>query len=97
MSATEVMATEQAYRGTDKLLFGIVLGVITFWLFAGTVGTVAPEILKDINRGGTEYVNAQAMNLGVSITALFSPPCCTNWASSTRRCSSSSSTPSESR
>lgn len=71
-SATEVKAAEQAYRGTDKLLFGIVLGVITFWLFAGTVGTVAPEILKDINRGGTEYVNAQAVNLGVSITALFS-------------------------
>jgi len=72
MSATETKAAAPTYQGTEKLLWGIVLGVITFWLFAGTVGTVAPEILKDINRGGTEYVNAQAMNLGVSITALFS-------------------------
>lgn len=65
-------ATEQGYQGTEKLLWGIVLGVVTFWLFAGTAGTVAPAILRDINAGGTEYVNAQAMNLAVSITSLFS-------------------------
>lgn len=59
------------YQGTEKLLWGIVLAVVTFWLFAGTAGTVAPEILKDIN-STQEYVNAQSMNLAVSITALFS-------------------------
>ena len=60
-----------AYRGSDKLLLGIVLAVVTFWLFAGTVGTIAPEILRSIN-SETERVTAQQMNLGVSITALFS-------------------------
>lgn len=60
-----------AYRGTDRLLLGIVLAVITFWLFAGTVGTIAPEILRSIN-SDAERVTAQQMNLAVSITALFS-------------------------
>jgi len=30
----------QAYRGNDKLIFGIVLAVITFWLFAQTTDNV---------------------------------------------------------
>lgn len=72
VAASKSTVSAPTYQGTEKLLWGIVLGVVTFWLFAGTVGTVAPEILKEINQGGTEYVNAQAMNLGVSITALFS-------------------------
>lgn len=59
------------YQGTEKLLWGIVLAVVTFWLFAGTAGTVAPEILRDIN-SNQEYVDAASMNLAVSITALFS-------------------------
>ena len=48
MTATEEKSSAPAYQGTEKLLWGIVLAVVTFWLFAGTVGTVAPEILKDI-------------------------------------------------
>lgn len=47
MSATTAVPTtptKPAYQGTEKLLWGIVLSVITFWLFAGTAGTVAPEI-----------------------------------------------------
>ena len=59
------------YQGTDRLLLGIVLGVITFWLFAGTAGTVAPALMDDIN-SSQEYVDASEMNLAVSITALFS-------------------------
>jgi len=70
--AAPAAATPKAYQGTDKLLFGIVLAVITFWLFAGTAGTVAPAIMKDINSGGTTYIEAASMNLAVSITALFS-------------------------
>lgn len=69
--AKQASAT-QGYQGTEKLLWGIVLGVVTFWLFAGTAGTVAPAILADINASGVEYVDAAAMNLAVSITALFS-------------------------
>ena len=62
-----------SYQGTERLLWGIVLAVITFWLFAGTVGTVAPSVMKDIN-GATpgRYINEQSMNFAVSITALFS-------------------------
>lgn len=62
-----------AYHGSERLLWGIVLGVITFWLFAGTTGTVAPSILKDINAGSAkQFIDVNAMNLAVSITALFS-------------------------
>lgn len=63
--------TTKPYQGTEKLLWGIVLAVITFWLFAGTVGTVAPNVLADINKNHP-WVDPSSMNLAVSITALFS-------------------------
>lgn len=73
MSATAPSAAAPAYHGTERLLWGIVLGVVTFWLFAGTVGTVAPSILKDINADPTRpFIDINAMNLAVSVTALFS-------------------------
>lgn len=69
--------TGQGFKGNDKLLTGIVLGVLTFWMFAGTVGTVARSILTDINGAPIDKVVAplvslDQMNLAVSITALFS-------------------------
>ena len=60
------------FRGNDKLLLGIVLAVAAFWLFAMTAGTVAPAIMEDVNTAGTEYVDVNAMNFAVSVTALFS-------------------------
>ena len=39
----------RAFKGNDRALLGIVLGVITFWLFAGTIGTIARSVLNDIN------------------------------------------------
>ncbi|WP_313716375.1 hypothetical protein [Arsenicicoccus bolidensis] len=36
-------------RGNDRLLAGLVLAVLTFWLFAGSAGSVAPAIMRDIN------------------------------------------------
>lgn len=72
MSSQAVSSPASTYRGNDKLLLGIVLAVLTFWLFAGSAGTVAPAILRDINGGGVNYVDAASMNLAVSITALFS-------------------------
>lgn len=74
MSTSAVAANPSnptGYQGTNKLLLGIVLAVLTFWLFAGSAGTVAPAILADVN-ASEEHVSAQAMNLAVSITALFS-------------------------
>ena len=80
MSANQTMAGTAArhgYRGNDKLLLGIVAGVLTFWMFAGTVGTIARAMLTDINGGpidqvATPLVDLNQMNLAVSITALFS-------------------------
>ncbi len=71
-NVAETAGTEEGYRGNDKLLLGMVLAVTAFWLFAGTAGTVAPAIMSDINAGGTEYVDVDAMNFAVSVTALFS-------------------------
>jgi MFS transporter, DHA2 family, multidrug resistance protein len=65
-------STQPGYQGNDKLLLGIVLAVMAFWLFAMTAGTVAPAILEDINAAGLEYVDVNSMNLAVSLTALFS-------------------------
>ncbi len=71
-TSTAAPAAEvKPYQGTEKLLWGIVLAVVTFWLFAGTAGTAAPEILKAVNKD-QEYVSAPMMNFAVSVTSLFS-------------------------
>ncbi|KAE8763862.1 MFS transporter [Georgenia thermotolerans] len=76
-TAAAVPRTAQEFKGNDKLLTGIVLGVLTFWMFAGTVGTIARAMLADINGGQIDQVanpnvTLDQMNLAVSITALFS-------------------------
>ena len=55
-----------SYRGTDQLLFGIILGVLAFWLFAQTTLNIAPAMAADLG------VTTNVMNIAVSITALFS-------------------------
>ncbi len=81
MASTTPTRAQATFQGNDKLLLGIVLGVVTFWLFAGTMGTVAPNILADLNGPYSDaakrtwenpLVAVSAMNLAVSITALFS-------------------------
>lgn len=57
---------KQEYVGNDKLLLGIVLGVITFWLFAQTTLNIAPTMRQDL------AIDVNSSNLAVSITALFS-------------------------
>src|ERR1043165_6856949 len=54
------------YRGDDKLLFGIIFGVLAFWLFAQTTLNIAPAMAADLG------VTTSVMNIAVSITALFS-------------------------
>ena len=54
------------YRGTDKLIVGIVLAVITFWLFAQTTLNIAPAMSADLK------ISHDLNNIAVSITALFS-------------------------
>ena len=59
-------AMTEAYRGTDKLLYGIILGVLAFWLFAQTTLNIAPDMAADLQ------LEQSFMNIAVSITALFS-------------------------
>ncbi|WP_422933027.1 MFS transporter [Sinomonas sp. P47F7] len=81
MAGTIPAPSRTGFRGNDRLLLGIVLGVVTFWLFAGTTGTVAPNILADVNGAYSDpvhktwanpLIDVSAMNLAVSVTALFS-------------------------
>ena len=62
------MTTSEArsYRGNDTLLFGIILGVLAFWLFAQTTLNIAPAMAADL------AISTNVMNIAVSITALFS-------------------------
>lgn len=55
-----------SYKGNSRLLIGIILAVLSFWLFAQSVLNMEPVIQKDLG------MNAGSMSLGVSITALFS-------------------------
>ena len=55
-----------SYRGNDRLLYGIILGVLAFWLFAQTTLNIAPIMAADLR------VEQSLMNIAVSITALFS-------------------------
>ena len=57
---------EPTYRGTDRLILGIVLAVISFWLFAQTTLNVATVIRDDLG------ISPAMSDLAVSITALFS-------------------------
>ncbi len=54
------------FRGNDRLLCGILLGVVTFWLFAQTTLNIAPDMGRDLG------LDTNTMNIAVAITALFS-------------------------
>lgn len=60
------MTNSVEYKGNDKLLFGIILGVLAFWLFAQTTLNINVDMAKDLN------MDVSMMNIAVSITALFS-------------------------
>jgi len=54
-------------RGSNNsLIVGIVLAVVTFWLFAQTMLNVAPAIRANLQ------ISESLSNIAVSITALFS-------------------------
>ena len=58
------MATN--YQGTNKMITGIVFGVITFWLFAQSMVNVVPAVQEDLG------VSLSVLNIAISLTALFS-------------------------
>jgi DHA2 family multidrug resistance protein-like MFS transporter len=61
-----VDAGPHGYRGTDALIVGIVLAVITFWLFAQTTLNIVPTIRESL------AITESLGNTAVSISALFS-------------------------
>jgi DHA2 family multidrug resistance protein-like MFS transporter len=66
MVTTVSDSVHEAYRGTNKLILGIVLAVLNFWLFAQTTLNVAPAMREDL------HISDSFTNIAVSITALFS-------------------------
>lgn len=56
----------QKFKGNDRLLIGMIFGVLAFWLFAQTTLNIAPVMAADLG------VDHNLMNIAVSITALFS-------------------------
>ena len=57
---------ETAYKGTNKMIIGIVFGVLTFWLFAQAMVNVVPAVQEDLG------VSSGTLNIAISLTALFS-------------------------
>lgn len=57
---------EQTYRGTNKMIIGIVFGVLTFWLFAQSMVNVVPSVQKDLG------ISLGTLNIAISLSALFS-------------------------
>ncbi|UXV42003.1 MFS transporter [Staphylococcus simulans] len=60
------MTATRPFKGDNRLLLGIILGVITFWLFAQSVLNVVPTLQESFSS------NAGTINIAVSLTALFS-------------------------
>jgi DHA2 family multidrug resistance protein-like MFS transporter len=58
--------TTNKFVGNDRLLLGMILGVLAFWLFAQTTLNIAPTMASDLR------VQTSVMNIAVSISALFS-------------------------
>ena len=54
------------FVGNDRLLFGMILGVLTFWLFAQSTLNIAPDMQRDLG------LNAGTTNSAVALAALFS-------------------------
>src|SRR6187455_2013841 len=57
---------ETRFVGNDRILFGIIFGVLAFWLFAQTTLNISPVMAEDLG------IETSVMNIAVSITALFS-------------------------
>lgn len=57
---------DTAYKGTNKMITGIVFGVLTFWLFAQAMVNVVPAVQEDLG------VSSGTINIAISLTALFS-------------------------
>ena len=53
------------YKGNDRLLSGMILGVATYWLFASAITAGVPPLTKDLG------ISSSVVNTAISITALI--------------------------
>ncbi|MCJ1655633.1 MFS transporter [Staphylococcus sp. NRL 16/872] len=60
------MESSKEFRGDNKLLIGIIIGVLTFWLFAQSLVNVVPTLQSSFN------TDMGTINIAVSLSALFS-------------------------
>jgi DHA2 family multidrug resistance protein-like MFS transporter len=65
-TASHAGRTAGVFVGNDRLLFGMILGVVTFWLFAQSTLNIAPDMQRDLGLAAGTMTNAVAM------AALFS-------------------------
>ncbi|MDJ1655167.1 MFS transporter [Raoultella sp. Ech2A] len=63
---SSVSLNAASFVGTDRLLAGIVLSVLTFWLFAQSVINVVPAMKSSLD------ISLETLTLAVSLSALFS-------------------------
>ena len=64
--STVSLTGASAYAGNDRLLAGIVMSVLTFWLFAQSVINVVPAMQNSLDNA------LETLTLAVSLSALFS-------------------------
>ena len=55
-----------AFQGNDRLLFGMIAGLVTFWLFAQTMLNVAPDMRRDLGVASIEARTASAPSFSPS-------------------------------
>lgn len=65
-STTATPANPTGFKGNDSALLGIVLAVVTFWLFAQTTMNIGPMMAEDVG------MPMPVMNIAISLSALFS-------------------------
>lgn len=65
-TAPLAMPKNETFAGNDRVLFGIIFGLLAFFLFAQTTLNISPVMAEDLG------VQTNVMNIAVSITALFS-------------------------
>ena len=58
--ATLNLTAAPIYEGTNRLILGIVLAVVTFWLFAQTTLNVAPTMRDDLHITNSEATSRSA-------------------------------------
>ena len=59
------MDSSQTFKGDNRLLLGIFLAVITFWLFAQSLVNIVPDLESSY------HTNYGTINVAVSLTALL--------------------------